>query len=107
MFTLNTGHLVTAYHGVPGHETIKDSIEDDVIRAEVTATMEESGAVPVLSVTALIQKRTRHTSSPAPPPPPRSKNPCRFINPFLRDEVDRVGRQPVRKLSLKIALISH
>ena len=46
LFTLNTGHLVTAYLGVlAGLETIKDSIENDEIRAQVTATMEESGAV--------------------------------------------------------------
>ncbi|MCL4127538.1 UNVERIFIED_CONTAM: hypothetical protein GTU68_001765, partial [Idotea baltica] len=96
LFTLNTGHLVTAYLGVlAGHETIKDSIEDDAIRAEVTATMEESGAVLIKRYgfdpeahTAYIQKILG-----------------RFANPFLRDEVDRVGRQPIRKLSSQDRLI--
>ncbi len=96
LFTLNTGHLITAYQGVlAGYETIKDSIEDDVIRAEVTAAMEESGAVLIKRYgfepqahAAYIQKILR-----------------RFANPYLRDEVDRVGRQPIRKLSPQDRLI--
>lgn len=96
LFTLNTGHLITAYLGVlAGHETIKDSIEDEVIRADVTAAMQESGEVLIKRYgferdahTAYIQKILN-----------------RFANPYLRDEVDRVGRQPIRKLSPQDRLI--
>ncbi|WP_415226173.1 mannitol-1-phosphate 5-dehydrogenase [Psychromonas sp.] len=96
LFTLNTGHLITAYLGVlAGHETIKESIEDDAIRADVTAAMQESGEVLIRRYgfeheahAAYIQKILG-----------------RFANPYLRDEVDRVGRQPIRKLSANDRLI--
>lgn len=96
LFTLNTGHLITAYLGVlAGHETIKDSIEDPVIFADVQAAMQESGEVlirrygfDVDAHAAYIQKILN-----------------RFANPYLRDEVDRVARQPIRKLSPQDRLI--
>ncbi|GMQ49283.1 mannitol-1-phosphate 5-dehydrogenase [Vibrio sp. 10N] len=96
LFTLNTGHLITAYLGVlAGHETIKDSIEDAAILADVTAAMQESGEVLIRRYgfdadahAAYIQKILG-----------------RFANPYLRDEVDRVGRQPIRKLSPQDRLI--
>jgi len=96
LFTLNTGHLITAYLGVlAGHETIKESIEDDAIRADVTAAMQESGEV-------LIRRygfdREAHAAY-------IQKILGRFANPYLRDEVDRVGRQPIRKLSANDRLI--
>ncbi|MEH0690303.1 mannitol-1-phosphate 5-dehydrogenase [Vibrio cholerae] len=96
LFTLNTGHLITAYLGVlAGHETIKDSIEDPAIRQEVKAAMEESGAV-------LIQ---RYGFDPKAHAAYIEKILGRFANPYLRDEVDRVGRQPIRKLSPQDRLI--
>ena len=96
LFTLNTGHLITAYLGVlAGHETIKESIEDAAILADVTAAMQESGEVLIRRYgfdkeahAAYIQKILG-----------------RFANPYLRDEVDRVGRQPIRKLSPQDRLI--
>ena len=46
LFTLNTGHAITAYLGFEkGLPTIRDAIEDAGIRAVVKAAMEESGAV--------------------------------------------------------------
>ncbi|CAH0529461.1 mannitol-1-phosphate 5-dehydrogenase [Vibrio hippocampi] len=96
LFTLNTGHLVTAYLGVlAGHETIKDSIEDEKIREQVKATMEESGAVLI----------KRYSFDPKAHQAYIEKILGRFANPYLRDEVDRVGRQPIRKLSPQDRLI--
>ncbi|RBW64003.1 mannitol-1-phosphate 5-dehydrogenase [Vibrionales bacterium C3R12] len=96
LFTLNTGHLITAYQGVlAGHETIKDSIEDDNIRSEVTAAMEESGAVLI----------KRYGFDPKAHAAYIKKILSRFANPYLRDEVDRVGRQPIRKLSPQDRLV--
>ncbi|MEZ9906524.1 mannitol-1-phosphate 5-dehydrogenase [Vibrio breoganii] len=96
LFTLNTGHLITAYLGVlAGHETIKDSIEDPAIRAEVQAAMEESGEVLI----------RRYGFDPEAHAAYIQKILGRFANPFLRDEVDRVGRQPIRKLSPQDRLI--
>jgi mannitol-1-phosphate 5-dehydrogenase len=96
LFTLNTGHLITAYQGVlAGYETIKQSIEDDAIRAEVKAAMEESGAVLI----------KRYGFDPQAHAAYIDKILGRFANPYLRDEVDRVGRQPIRKLSPQDRLI--
>ncbi|MGE1796487.1 hypothetical protein [Klebsiella pneumoniae] len=46
LFTLNTGHAITAYLGkLAGHQTIRDAILDEKIRSVVQGAMEESGAV--------------------------------------------------------------
>jgi len=96
LFTLNTGHLITAYLGVlAGHETIKESIEDDAIRADVTAAMQESGEVLIRRYGFDAQAHAAYIQ----------KILGRFANPYLRDEVDRVGRQPIRKLSANDRLI--
>ncbi|MGB5445021.1 MAG: mannitol-1-phosphate 5-dehydrogenase [Psychromonas sp.] len=96
LFTLNTGHLITAYLGVlAGHETIKDAIEDPAIRADVTAAMQESGEVLI----------RRYGFDPEAHAAYIQKILGRFANPYLRDEVDRVGRQPIRKLSENDRLI--
>ncbi len=45
VFTLNTGHARTAYLGkLAGHQTIRDVILDESIRAVVKGAMEDSGA---------------------------------------------------------------
>ena len=46
LFTLNTGHATTSYFGkLKGYRFVKESIEDEGIKADVKATMQESGAV--------------------------------------------------------------
>jgi mannitol-1-phosphate 5-dehydrogenase len=46
LFTLNTGHAITAYLGQQtGHQTIRDAILDDSIRAVVKGAMEESAVL--------------------------------------------------------------
>ncbi|MGG9032623.1 mannitol-1-phosphate 5-dehydrogenase, partial [Escherichia coli] len=46
LFTLNTGHAITAYLGkLAGRQTIRDAILDEKIRAVVKGAMEEGGAV--------------------------------------------------------------
>ncbi|WP_260260967.1 mannitol-1-phosphate 5-dehydrogenase [Vibrio intestinalis] len=96
LFTLNTGHCITAYLGnLKGHQTIREAIEDPEIRAEVKQAMNESGEVLIRRYgfdkefhAAYIEKILG-----------------RFANPFLVDEVDRVGRQPIRKLGQNDRLI--
>lgn len=96
LFTLNTGHLITAYLGVlAGHETIKDAIEDQAIHADVLAAMQESGEVLI----------RRYGFDPEAHAAYIQKILGRFANPYLRDEVDRVGRQPIRKLSPQDRLV--
>ena len=44
LFTLNTGHAITAYFGyLKGYETIEESIKDEVIYGFVKNAMIESG----------------------------------------------------------------
>lgn len=96
LFTLNTGHAVTAYFGKrKGYQFVKESIEDAEINAFVTAVMQESGAV-------LIQ---RYGFEPQAHAAYIEKILKRFANPYLVDDVERVGRQPLRKLSYNDRLI--
>ena len=42
LFTLNTGHVTTSYFGkLKGYRFVKESIEDEGIKADVRATMQE------------------------------------------------------------------
>lgn len=90
LFTLNTGHIVTAYLGkLRGYRTVREAIEDPVIRSKVRRAMEESGAVLV----------KRYGFDPRLHAAYIEKILARFANPYLVDEIDRVGRQPLRKLA--------
>ncbi|MBS1183172.1 MAG: mtlD [Proteobacteria bacterium] len=89
LFTLNTGHAITAYLGFrKGLPTIRDAIEDESVRAVVKAAMEESGAVLI----------RRYGFDPVKHAAYIDKILGRFANPFIRDDVARVGREPLRKL---------
>ena len=96
LFTLNTGHAITAYLGVmKGYKTIKDSIEDAEIEKAVTDAMKESGEVLIKRYDFDREKHYAYIE----------KILKRFRNPYLKDEVQRVGRQPLRKLSFNERLI--
>ncbi|MFD1884690.1 mannitol-1-phosphate 5-dehydrogenase [Paenibacillus wenxiniae] len=89
LFTLNTGHAITAYLGfLKGIETIDQSIQNESVRAIVRPAMEESGA-------ALVKKHGFDADEHA---KYIDKIETRFKNPYIRDEVIRVGREPLRKL---------
>lgn len=96
LFTLNTGHAITAYLGKrAGHQTIRDAILDEKIRAVVKGAMEESGAVLIKRYGFDADKHAAYIQ----------KILGRFENPYLKDDVERVGRQPLRKLSAGDRLI--
>ncbi|OBX02694.1 mannitol-1-phosphate 5-dehydrogenase [Gallibacterium genomosp. 3] len=96
LFTLNTGHAVTAYLGkLAGYQFVKQSIDDDAIKQQVKAVMQESGAVLI----------KRYNFDPATHAAYIEKILKRFANPYLQDDVDRVGREPLRKLSYNDRLI--
>ncbi len=96
LFTLNTGHCVTAYLGnLKGHKTVREAIEDESIRADVKKAMQESGEVLIKRYGFDPEKHAAYIE----------KILGRFANPYLVDEVDRVGRQPLRKLSANDRLI--
>lgn len=90
LFTVNTGHAATAYFGAQaGHVRISDALADPSIVARVGAALEETSAV--LSAV--------HGLDPAELAEYRATILERFRNPELVDTVQRVGRQPLRKLS--------
>lgn len=96
LFTLNTGHAITAYLGQrAGHSTIRDAILDPAIRRVVQGAMEESGAVLIRRYGFDADKHQAYIR----------KILTRFENPWLHDDVERVGRQPLRKLSAGDRLI--
>ncbi len=97
LFTLNTGHCITAYTGViAGHKTIDQAIADPKIYELVHAAMTQSGD-------GLIKKfdfdKEAHYNY-------INKIISRFKNPYLQDDVTRVGREPIRKLSASDRLVS-
>lgn len=90
LFTLNTGHAITAYLGtLKGYATIDEAIADEKIYAIVHAAMIESGD-------GLIRKHGFDTETHY---HYIDKIIGRFKNPYLKDDVTRVGREPLRKLS--------
>lgn len=96
LFTLNTGHAITAYLGsLRGIPTIDKSIADEQISTIVRGAMQESGL-------GLIHKfgfdHDAHFKY-------IEKIIGRFRNPYLNDDVTRVGREPLRKLSASDRLI--
>ncbi|CAG9295060.1 mannitol-1-phosphate 5-dehydrogenase [Celerinatantimonas diazotrophica] len=96
LFTLNTGHAATAYLGsLNGYQTILEAIHDDVIKTHVKQTMQESGEVLILRYGF---DRNAHQAY-------IEKILNRFANPYLNDNINRVGRQPLRKLSFSDRLI--
>ena len=96
LFTLNTGHATAAYLGkLKGIGTIGECVADPKIAAIVKEAMQQSGEGLVRKFGfdhdahfAYIEKILR-----------------RFSNPYLRDECDRVGREPLRKLAPNDRLI--
>ncbi|HBN56920.1 MAG TPA: mannitol-1-phosphate 5-dehydrogenase [Lachnospiraceae bacterium] len=97
LFTLNTGHCITAYTGIlAGFKTIDQAIADPQIFDLVKAAMTQSGD-------GLIKKfgfdKEAHYKY-------IDKIINRFKNPYLQDDVTRVGREPLRKLSADDRLIS-
>ena len=90
LFTLNSGHAICAYLGsLKGYGTIIDSIRDDAIGNLVHKAMQESGEGLIREFSfdpdahhAYVERIFR-----------------RLQNPQLKDEVQRVGREPIRKLS--------
>jgi mannitol-1-phosphate 5-dehydrogenase len=90
LFTVNTGHATAAYLGArAGLERIADALADEAVAAGVAAALEETSAL----------LEAKHGFSAAELAEYRSTILGRFRNPALPDTVQRVGRQPLRKLS--------
>jgi len=89
LFTVNTGHATAAYHGfAAGVQSMSEAFSTPAIADEVRAVLAETKALLV----------AKHGFDPEVQQQYIDKNMVRFANPELSDTVDRVGRQPLRKL---------
>jgi mannitol-1-phosphate 5-dehydrogenase len=96
LFTVNTGHAATAYHGFArGIRKLSDALADEVVRAAVEGVLAETKQLLVAKHEFNAEAQQAYVD----------KILQRFANPYLPDTVDRVGRQPLRKLSRSERLI--
>ncbi|MDO6451247.1 mannitol-1-phosphate 5-dehydrogenase [Oceanobacillus profundus] len=96
LFTVNTGHVVPAYIGRSlEYATINEAMHDEKVQEIIKGALNESGE-------ALIQTyhfdRTEHQNY-------IDTIIGRFMNPYISDEVTRVGRGPIRKLGPRDRII--
>jgi mannitol-1-phosphate 5-dehydrogenase len=90
LFTVNTGHATVAYFGyAAGKRKISDAIATPEVADSARRVLEETSAL-LVAKHGLDEEEQRAY---------REKILTRFTNPALPDTVERVGRQPLRKLS--------
>ncbi|TXK86163.1 mannitol-1-phosphate 5-dehydrogenase [Paenibacillus sp. N3.4] len=90
LFTVNTGHSVAAYLGyLHGFATIQEAMANLQIAELVQKVMEETGALLINKYGFNPEEHSQYIQQIL----------NRFVNPYLTDEVTRVGRSPIRKLS--------
>ena len=90
LFTVNTAHAAAAYHGIDrGWVSIREALATPELQAEVRAVLEETK-------TLLVKK---HGFDPDEQQKYIEKTLVRISNPHLPDTCERVGRNPLRKLS--------
>lgn len=97
LFTVNTGHALTAYLGyLYGMETINEAMENQQVFGLVKAALKESGEMLVNKFAFNSVDHEKYIQ----------KIISRFQNPFIIDEVTRVARSPIRKLKANDRLVS-
>jgi len=97
LFTVNTGHATTAYFAnIAGIPYIDQALHDKTIHHKVHQVLNETADLIV----------SKHGIEATEQKAYVDKIIKRFSNPALKDEIARVGRQPLRKLSRNERLIS-
>jgi len=90
LFTVNTGHAVIAYLGyLLGYKTISEAIQATFVLENAKEVLSETGQLLQLKHGFDKEKHQEYIH----------KIIERFKNPYISDEVVRVGRSPIRKLS--------
>lgn len=90
LFTVNTGHCSAAYAGYhKGYTTIQEAMKDEEVVSLVKGALQETGSMLVRVYGFDASEHEAYIR----------KIMDRFRNPYLIDEVVRVGRSPIRKLS--------
>ncbi len=96
LFTVNTGHCSAAYFGyLQGCSTGQQVMADEGLQSKVYDTIAETGSMlcRIYGFDPAEHERYMRTTID------------RFANPHLTDEVIRVGRSPIRKLSANDRLV--
>lgn len=97
LFTLNGAHAAAAYWGyLKGCETIDEAMTNPTILELVKGLMDEVSTVLVRHYPSIGEQQQRAFAD---------KTLRRFMNPYLKDEPRRVGRDPQRKLSARDRLL--
>lgn len=97
LFTLNGAHAAAAYWGfLKGYETIAEAMADSSIQELVKGLMDEVSSVIVRHYPSINPEKQQAFAD---------KILRRFLNPYLKDEPKRVGRDPKRKLSVNDRLL--
>jgi len=90
LFTVNTAHAAAAYHGFArGLTSIREALADPEVHAEVLGALAETKSLLVAKHGLDADDQQRYID----------KNLVRIANPHLPDTTERVGRNPLRKLS--------
>ncbi|MFT8321061.1 MAG: mannitol-1-phosphate 5-dehydrogenase [Bacillus sp. (in: firmicutes)] len=96
LFTVNTGHCCAAYYGyLEGYSTIQEVMADPKLKTEIEKVMQETGTMLTEKYELDEKKHNEYIQ----------KILNRFINPELIDKIVRVGRSPIRKLSISDRLV--
>lgn len=96
LFTVNTAHCSAAYFGyLKGYSTIQEVMKDPQLSMEVQKVMNETGEMLIEKYDLDEQEHKRYIR----------KILHRFANPNLKDKIVRVGRSPLRKLSINDRLV--
>lgn len=97
LFTVNTGHATIAYHGfVVGASALADALAHPTVHSAVREVLGETRQLLV----------AKHGFGPHEQEEYIERILARFSNPRLPDTVERVGRQPLRKLGRNERFIS-
>ncbi len=90
LFTVNTGHAATAYFGLlKGHGTVLQAMKDKEVETAVRGVLKETSAYIVKSYGFDEKEHKAYVE----------KILGRFENPYLSDDLTRVARSPIRKIS--------
>jgi mannitol-1-phosphate 5-dehydrogenase len=97
LFTVNTGHASIAYLGWrAGFSHIAEALADNGVASRVHEVLGETAQMLVARYGIDAAEQRRYVA----------RTLARFRNPELNDELERVGRQPLRKLSRHERLIA-
>lgn len=97
LFTVNTGHATVAYLGyVEGITAIHDVLANNEIKEGLQEALQETGRLLVEKYQFDADEHQTYIETII----------GRFANPFLADEVTRIGRSPIRKLQANDRFIS-